>query len=162
MDYWIGGLSGTPPALFIHQSNHPSIRSSPGQRLVHFSLVKKPLFRLERTGVQNPDQPSVCPIHAENPDPAGGHSQIKKTRLNRKPRRVGQEPDGKRIFKGFLDFPLGQRTIQLKGRIVPIKLHGELVVIDAPIQCLYIVFTRGMGVCQGFLKFFRDKIPDFL
>jgi hypothetical protein len=98
--------------------------------------------------VQNADGAAVCPIHAENPDAAGGHSQIEKPRLHAKPRLVGQQPDGKRVFKGFFNFPLSQRTIHFKGRIIPIKLHGELIVFNTPMQCNYIVFTLEHGVCQ--------------
>jgi hypothetical protein len=122
-------------------TRHPS----PLQRLIHFPLVKKPFFRLKLPGLQDPGQPSVRPIHAQNSNAARRHAQVEKARLDAKPGRVRQQPDGKRIFKGLFNFPLGQRTIQLKGRIAPIKLHNELVVNRTPMQCIYNVFTHEHG-----------------
>ncbi|HEX7576449.1 MAG TPA: hypothetical protein VF430_00265 [Verrucomicrobiae bacterium] len=121
---------------------HPSLVTCI-QGLIHFPLVKEPFLRFKRPAVQDPDELSIRPIHAENSNAARRHSQVEKTRLNAKPRRIRQQPDGKRIFKGLFNFPLGQRTIQLEGRIVPIKLHNELTVNRTPMQCLYNVFTHG-------------------
>ena len=157
MDCWINGLLGTTPASFIKQSNHPSIRSSLSQRLIHFPLVKKPLFRRKRPRVQYPDGTAVRPIHAENPDTAGGQSQIEEPRLNAEPWRVRQQPDGKGIFKRLFNFLLSQRTIHFKGRIIPIKLHNELIVCRTPMQCDYIVFTLEHGFCQRFFVVYRQK-----
>jgi hypothetical protein len=112
------------------------------ERLVHFPLVEKSFFRLERTRVQNADGAAVRPVNAEDSESAGGHPQIEESRLHSKSRRVGQEPHGKRILKGLFNFPLSQRTIQLKGRIIPIKVHNGSVVNRTPMQCDYIVFTR--------------------
>jgi hypothetical protein len=128
------------------------------KRLVHFPLVKKTFFRRKRARVQNADGAAVRPIHAENPDAACGHSQIEEPRLHAKPRRIGQQPDGKRVFKGFLNFPLSQRTIHFKGQIIPIKLHGELIVFNTPMQCNYIVFTLEHDFCQRLSTFFQESI----
>jgi hypothetical protein len=42
-----------------------------------------------------------------------------------------------------------QRTIQIEGRIVPIKLHKWVnCILKTPMQCVYIVFTSGVPACQ--------------
>src|SRR5208283_2062491 len=132
-----------------------------GQRPVHFPLVKEPFFRLEHAGKQNADQPSVGPIHAEDSNAARRQAQVEKAGLHTEPRRVRQQPDGERILKGLFNFPLSQRTIQLKGRIVPIELHNELTVNKTPMhmQCLYIVFTHRRYHLSSFFAFSRDKRP---
>src|SRR5665213_426332 len=70
-------------------------RASGRKRLFHFPLIKKPFLRLERARVQNTDGTAVRPIHADDSDAAGGHSEIEKSRLHAKARRVGQQPHGK-------------------------------------------------------------------
>ena len=120
------------------------------QRLVHFPLVKEPFFRLEHAGKQNADQPSVGPIYAEDSNSARRQAEVEKAGLHAEPRRVRQQPDGERILKGLFKLPLSQRTIQLKGRIVPIELHNELIVNSTPMQCVYIVFTHKRLSCQCF------------
>jgi hypothetical protein len=111
--------------------------------LIHFPLVKKSFFRFKHAGMQNADQPAVRPIHAENSFATGRHPQVEETRLHAKPRRVRQQPHGKRIFKRLFNFPLIQRTIQLKWRIIPIELHnGGLIVNNSPMHCDYNVFTH--------------------
>jgi hypothetical protein len=123
--------------------NYFASAASLRERLVHFPLVKKSFLRLERARVQNADGAAVRPVNAENPEATGGHPQIEESRLHAKARRVGQEPHGERILKGLFNFPLSQRTIQLKGRIIPIELHNGSVVNRTPMQCDYNVFTHG-------------------
>src|SRR5271154_1018669 len=94
------------------------------QRLIHFPLVKKSFFRLERPRVQDADGFSVGAIHAGNPNATCRHSEVEKARLNAESRRVRQQPHSERILKRFLNFPLSQRTVQLERRIVPIELHN--------------------------------------
>jgi hypothetical protein len=130
------------------------------KRLVHFPLVKKTLLRLECSSMQNADGAAVRPIHAKNSNAACGHPQIKKSRLHAESRRVGQQPDGKGIFKRLFNFPLSQRTIHFKGRIIPIKLHNELIVCRTPMQCNYIVFTLRHGLCQWILQFLRKNFVE--
>src|ERR1043166_3523270 len=124
------------------------------QRLVHFSLVKKSFFGLEGPGVQHADLFSVGAIDAENADPAGGHTDVEKSCLDRKPRRIGQQLDRERVLERFFDFLQRQRTIEIEGRIIPIKLHTiGLIVYVTPMQCLYIVFTHWPGrVSRGILR----------
>jgi len=121
------------------------------QSLVQLALVKKTLFRFERAGVQNPDQPAIRPICAENSDAARRHAEIEKPGLSAEARRVGQQPDGERILKGLFYFPLSQRTTHFEGRIIPIKLHIGLIVNKTPMQCDYIVFTHRCHVLSIFL-----------
>src|SRR6266550_2012318 len=133
---------------------------SPRECLIQLALIKKSFFGLERPRVNHPNLFSIRSIHAENPDSASGHSQIEEPRLNREPRRIRQQPDGKGIFKRFFYFPSSQRAIELKGRIVPIELHFELIVNNTPMQCLYIVFTHGRSfLSTKTLKFFKKARP---
>ncbi|MCU0784394.1 MAG: hypothetical protein MUF81_10195 [Verrucomicrobia bacterium] len=110
--------------------------------MIHLPLIEEPFFRFERARVQNPDLFSVGSIHTKDPDARRRHAQIEKPRLNREPARVWQQAYRKRIFKRFFDFSLAQRTIQLEGWIIPIKLHIELTANKTPIQCRYNVFTH--------------------
>src|ERR1035438_7420747 len=118
------------------------------QRLIQLPLVKKSLFRLERPGVQHADGFSVRAIDAENSQAARRHAEVEETCLNTKPRRVGQQLDRKWVFKRLFNFPLIQRTTQLKRRIVPIKFHSGL--LNTSMQCDYIVFTLRQHNCQWF------------
>ena len=112
------------------------------QRLIHLPLIEESFFRLERPRVDDPDLLAVRPIHAEDPDAAGRHAQVEKPRLHRKPRRIRQQPDRKRIFKRFFYFSLRQRTIGIEGRIVPIKLHiGFNCILNAHAMSLHCIYT---------------------
>ncbi|HVU08763.1 MAG TPA: hypothetical protein VHG89_09495, partial [Verrucomicrobiae bacterium] len=105
--------------------------------LVNLTLIKKSFFRLKNPCAQNPNQTAVGPINAKNTNAARRHSQIKKTRLHAEPGRVGQQSNCERVFKGFFNFPLSQRTIRFKRRVIPIELHNELAVNKTPMQCIY-------------------------
>jgi hypothetical protein len=118
------------------------LESSLQQCLIHFPLIEKPLLRFEWPRADDPDLLPVGAINTEHPHPSGGHSQIEETRLNRKTRRIRQYPQRKRILERFFYLPLGQRAIEIEGRIIPIKLHIELFVNRSPMQCLYKVFTH--------------------
>src|ERR1051325_10512871 len=138
----------------INPNIQPSINPcslSLRQRLVHFPLVKKPLFRLELPRIEDPDLFSIGPIHTENPRPAGGHPQVEEPRLNGKPGGVRQYPQGKRVFKRLFYLSLRQRTIEIEGRIFPIKLHIELICKSLghamSLQCIY---TYAFGLSIGF------------
>lgn len=119
--------------------------------LIHLSLVKKTFFRLKRTGIHHPHRTTIRPVHAEYPHPARRQPQVKKPRLNPKPRRVRQKPNRKWIFKRFFNFPLIQRTIHFEGRIVPIELHGvgQLSLILRPCN----VITMYLHTWVNFVKF---------
>src|ERR1039457_4159146 len=148
----------TPHAPVLHSAQRDGGSLLTGiQSPVQFPLIKEPFFRFKSAGAQPPRHPAVGPIHAANSDPARRHSQAEKARLHAKSRRVRQQPNGKRILKGLFNFPLSQRTIQLKGRIVPIELHIEITVNRTlmPMQCLYIVFTHRRCYLSSFLCLFQ-------
>src|SRR5580698_303811 len=56
--------SGPRPRFFIFDDEDE--KDFLRKRLVHFPLVKKSFFRLKHAGMQNADQSTVGPIHAEN------------------------------------------------------------------------------------------------
>src|SRR5271170_4423317 len=145
-----GSPTKNPPRLLRcrRAARLPSCRKCAWQknllqkRLLNFPLVKKSFFRLELPRVQYPDRPAIGSINAENSDAGGRHSQIEKSCLRVESRRIGQQPDGKRILERLFDFALSQRTIQLKRRTIPIELHNELIVNKTPMLCNYNVFTH--------------------
>jgi len=116
------------------------------QGLVHLPLVKEPFFRLKRPRVEHPHLFPVRSIYTEDSRAPRRHPQVEKPGLHRKPWRVRQQPHRKGILKGFFDFPLRQRAIEIEGRTIPIKLHSSLIVNVTPMQCLYIVFTHGVPI----------------
>jgi len=111
------------------------------QRPIHFALIKKPFFRLHRTGQQNTYLLSVRPVNAEDADASRRHAQIKKSGLDRKPWRVRQQLHRKRILKGFLNLLSRQRTFQSEGRVVPIKLHKSFRLYIAHTMYLHCVYA---------------------
>ena len=113
------------------------------ERLIDFALIKELLLRLERARLQNADEPAIGAIDAEDAQAGGGDAQVKEAGLNAEPRRVGQKADRKRVFERLLNFPLSQRALHFKWRVVPIKLHKTgLIVHQTPMQCRYIVYTH--------------------
>jgi hypothetical protein len=113
------------------------------QGLVQFSLIEEPFFGLERSGEDNPDLPAVGPINTEDACACNRDAEVKKPGLGREPRGIGQQANREGIFERFFDFLQSQRTIEIEGRIIPIKLHRGLIVYRMPMQCLYNVFTHG-------------------
>ncbi|MDB6022584.1 MAG: hypothetical protein JWQ04_2441 [Pedosphaera sp.] len=128
------------------------------QRPIQFALVKKALFRFHGTGVDDPHLLPVRPINTEYSGPVGGHAQVEKPGLNRKPGCVRQQSHRKRIFKRFLNLLSRQRTVQIEGRVIPIKLHMKLIAFKTPTQCNYNVFTwRGLACQMKNQHFFKKS-----
>src|ERR1051326_2461289 len=96
------------------------------QRLVQFTLIKVLFLRIERSRVDHSNLFAVSAIHTEHTHAAQGPAQVKEPRLHRKPRRIRQQLDRKRVLERLLNLPRRQRTIPFRGRVVPIKLHFEL------------------------------------
>jgi hypothetical protein len=126
--------------------------------LVHFLLVEEALFRLERARMDNAYLFAVGPIDTEDAGPAGGHAEVEKPGLHRKPGRIRQQPYRERVFERFFDFLQRQRAIEIEGRIIPIKLHNGSIVFRSPMQCIYDVFTHGDHlVSTDFLLFLKKN-----
>jgi hypothetical protein len=94
-----------------------------GQGAGKSALVEKFFLRLEEAGEDHAGQLSIGAIDGENPLAAGGDAQIEKSRLNLESGGIGEQADGKGIFKRLFDESQGQRGIQIERWIVPIKLH---------------------------------------
>lgn len=130
-----------------------------GQRLVYLPLVEEPFLRLKLPGVNHSDLLPIRPIYSEDAHAANRHTQVEKPGLNRKPRRVRQQPNREGIFERFFDFLQRQRTIEIEGRIIPIKLHRGSIVYRSPMQCRYIVFTRMGKACQRKMTNLKESCP---
>jgi hypothetical protein len=91
--------------------------------LIEFPLIEKFFLGLKGSGEDDPDLFSVGAVHTKDTRTSGGHAQVEKPDLNRKPGRVRQKPDRKRILERFLDFLQRQRAIKIEWRIIPVELH---------------------------------------
>src|SRR6266404_2889910 len=150
---------------FFANTNRKKCRTDPdalaqspftsGKHLIELPLIEETLFGLKRSGMDDSDLLPVGPIHTENTSAASGHPQVKKPGLDRKSRRIRQYPHRKRIFERFFDLLQRQRTIEIEGRIIPIKLHTiGWNVFSTPMQCLYFVFTWWRRHCQQIILSF--------
>src|ERR1035438_9498934 len=85
-----------------------------GQGLSHFSLIKKSVFRFERSGKNDAGLFAVGTKDRENAHAIGGHPEIEKTGLLGEARRIRHQSDCKRVLKRFLNNLKGHRLIQIK------------------------------------------------
>src|SRR5436190_23455426 len=113
------------PVRYRTTALHPNWKrySCLSKGLIDFALVEEFFLRFKGTGVNDPESLAVRAVNTEHADPAGRNAEIHITSLNRKTRRTGQQPYRKRILEGFLDFLQRKRGIQVKRRIVPVKVH---------------------------------------
>jgi len=124
--------------------------------MVQFPLIKEPFFRFKNTGVQHPRHRPLVRYTLKIPTPPADMPRLKKRACTPNRGESGNsrwQTDPQRLF----NFPLSQRTIQLKGRIIPIELHIELIVNRTPMQCLYIVFTHKRHHLSSFLRLFQTN-----
>ena len=80
------------------------------ESLIQLALVKKPLFRLHGTRMDDPNLLAISPIHTKYSASTCALTQVKKPGLNREPRRIWQNPHRKGVFKRLLNLLPRQRT----------------------------------------------------
>jgi hypothetical protein len=86
-------------------------------------MVEKLFFRLERSGENDAQGFAVCAVDAENANTARRSAHVEVARLSGKAGAVWHEAEGKGILERFLDVLDGDRVVQAKGWIAPIKFH---------------------------------------